>query len=163
MANTIGKCSCCGKTLKNGLRYPYHGKIFCYDCYQKELNRISQEQLEEEEIFKYLKELLGIRNLDIILTEGIKNILNRGVSVQDVLYVLYYIYKIKELLPEESFVLANFKRFYQEAIEYRDQQEKIRKINENKALDVKTRVVKINKKDLEDSSKPKFSYNMEDL
>lgn len=159
-----GKCFCCGKNLKNSiLKYTSKGKLFCFDCYQKEASRIAEEQSEQDKIFDYIKKIFNLRSLHDDIVNGIDSLIKEGRKEEDILYALYYIYEIKGKDLDISFVIFNIKYFFKEALEYREKQEHIAIINKHKEITQESVTVKIKKIDLDEKAKPKFKYNMEDL
>lgn len=165
MANYIsGKCSCCGKTLKNSiLKYTSRGKLFCFDCYQKEASRIEEEQSKQDDILEYIKKTFSVSTLKEEVINGIDSLMKEGKTEEDILYVLYYIYEIAGQDLNKDFIILNIKRFYKEALEYRDKQEQLSIVNKKKEITQESVSIKIKKSDLDEKSKPKFGYKMEDL
>jgi len=158
-----GKCCKCGKILKNGLKYISNGKHYCYDCYQLLAVKIEQEQEKKTKVYNYIKELYKIQSLPEFVLEGINRLLKEGYKEDDILYTIYYIYKIKAIDLDLEFLIFNIKKYTKEADEYHCLQLKIAAANEKAVIETAPVVVKIKKSDLEQQSKPKFKYNIEDL
>lgn len=158
-----GKCSRCGKILKGNLKYKSEGKTFCFDCYQIEASRIMEEQSKQSKIFEYIKKIFQIKTLNDQILDGISKYIKNGMSEEDILYVLYYIYEINGLDLNEAFIISNIKRYFQEAMDYQAQQQKITNNNKNKEINAESVKIVIKKSDLDKESEPKFKYNMEDL
>lgn len=159
-----GKCSRCGKNLKNTtLKYTAKGKLFCFDCYQIVASQIEEEQSKQDEVFDYIKQLFKVYSVSEALVEGIRRLIKEGMTEEDILYVLRYVYEIECADLDLNFLIANVRRYQEEALKYREEQEKIAKINMNKTISNETRTIKIKKETLDEKAKPKFSYNMEDL
>lgn len=165
MANAVGgKCSCCGKNLKNSiLKYTSKGKLFCFDCYQLEASRIMNEQAKQNRIYEYIKKLFVIYSIPESLVSGIENLIKDGITEDEIMYILYYVYEIRENELDMNFIIPNIKRFQQEALAYKTKQEQVTEINKTKNITSESVIVKIKKADLDENSKPKFTYNMEDL
>ena len=165
MANYVGgKCSCCGKNLKNSvLKYTSKGKLFCFDCYQKEASRIEEEQSKQDEILEYIKKIFSVNFLKDNIVNGINSLVKEGKSEEDILYVLYYIYEISGQSLDKDYIIFNIKHYYKEALEYKNSQEQIAIANKKKEIKQESVNIKIKKADLDEKAKPKFNYNMEDL
>ena len=158
-----GKCSRCGKILKNGLRYTIRGKTFCFDCHEIEAGRIMQEQTKQQEIYDYLKKTFSINSLASSIVDGIDRCVKDGFTEDNILYTIYYVYKVNNADLDPSFIIANIRRYYKEAIEYKQEQDRILEANKNVEIKSEQVTIKINKSDLDTESRPKFTYNMEDL
>lgn len=165
MATSVGgKCSCCGKNLKNSvLRYTIKGKLFCFNCYQNEASRVEEEQTKQQEIYAYLKKIFSISSLMSSTIDGIDRCIKDGLTEDNILYTIYYVYKVNNTELDPSFIVANIRRYYKEAIEYKQEQEKILESNKNKDIKSEQVTIKIKKSNLDQESKPKFKYNIEDL
>lgn len=159
-----GKCSRCGKNLKNTtLKYTAKGKLFCFDCYQIVASQIEEEQSKQDEIFDYIKQLFKVYSVSEALVEGIRRLIKEGMTEEDILYVLRYVYEIECVDLDLDFLIANVRRYQEEALAYKTKQEQITEINKTKNITSEPVTVKIKKADLDENSKPKFTYNMEDL
>lgn len=163
MASNGYKCSKCGKILKNGIKYNSGGKVYCYDCYQEVATKIEEEQSKKTEIYEYIKKIFKTKSLTDYLVDGITRLLKEGKTEDGILYTLYYIYEIKEIDRELEYIIPNIKRYYQDAKDYHDLQLKVEAVNEEAQVEAKPVVIQIKKSDLDEASKPKFSYNIEDL
>lgn len=159
-----GKCSRCGKNLKNTtLKYTAKGKLFCFDCYQTVASQIEEEQSKQGEIFDYIKQLFKVYSVSETLVESIRRLIKEGMTEEDILYVLRYVYEIECVDLDLDFLIANVRRYQEEALAYKTKQEQITEINKTKNITSESVTVKIKKADLDENSKPKFTYNMEDL
>lgn len=159
-----GKCSRCGKNLKNTtLKYTAKGKLFCFDCYQIVASQIEEEQSKQDEIFDYIKQLFKVYSVSEALVEGIRRLIKEGMTEEDILYVLRYVYEIECVDMDLDFLIANVRRYQEEALAYKTKQEQITEINKTKNITSESITVKIKKANLDENSKPKFTYNMEDL
>jgi hypothetical protein len=165
MANAVGgKCARCGKNLKNStLKYTSKGKLFCFDCYQIEASRISKEQSEQNKVFDYIKKFFATNNLPPSLVEGVQRLFDENFSTDDILYILRYVYEINGAEPVLDFLVANIRRYQQEAFKYKEAQKKLADINKEKNIQCGSVTIKIKKELLDEESKPKFTYKMEDL
>lgn len=86
-----------------------------------------------------------------------------GFTEDNILYTIYYVYKVNNADLDPSFIIANIRRYYKEAIEYKQEQDRILEANKNVEIKSEQVTIKINKSDLDTESRPKFTYNMEDL
>lgn len=164
MASSMGKCSKCGKILKNNIKYTSNGKVYCYDCYKDVADDLVVQESKKTKIYSYIEKLFKVKKLDEYLVDSISRLIKEDKKTEDgVCYTLYYIYEVKEMSLEIEYIIPNIKKYYQEAKEYHDLQLKIQLANQNVKLESEPVVVKIKKTDLDAASKPKFNYNMEDL
>ena len=161
--NSGGKCSVCGKILMGGLRYANKGRIFCYDCYQKETEKIIEEDNKKDKIFDYIKKQYQINDLPESIVSGISRLFKDGYKQSGLLYTLYYMYEIKCLDFEPEFLIINIKNYYDEAKQYLEEQKIIEEKNKQIDLNIEPVNIVIKKEDLEKNAKKKISYKIEDL
>lgn len=166
MANSVFVCAECQQKTK-GLKYTYNGRNYCYDCYTKMLKVLEKENTQKQHLYDYIKEIYGINEVPLEVTNMINHELTMGKKIKGIEYTLYYYAQIEgnSLGPVTSLYFI-IRDYYEAAHSYVLKTKKQQEQNAQVNLNVKPRVIHLKKSDLEsknDGHHNTIKYNIEDL
>ena len=84
MASSMGKCSKCGKILKNNIKYTSNGKVYCYDCYKDVADDLVAQESKKTKIYSYIEKLFKVKKLDEYLVDSISRLIKEDKKTEDV-------------------------------------------------------------------------------
>ena len=152
--NSSSRCSKCGTLLVGTAFREIDGKRYCEACYQSLMAEKIAFDNAQKDLYNYIKEVFGVT----YIPPEVVGAITRQISYDKVqikgLKVLGN-NPVLELLPRV------LKEQYDRTRQYLIDQKKIREENMKVNINVKPRVVVVNKDDQENRNKPK--YRMEDL
>lgn len=139
----LSTCKGCGKQLQPNEKNVHNSKTYCIDCYKK----VVRDSEEYKQLIQYICENYMIDAPTGLILKQVKEYKNDYFyTYAGITYTLWY---IKEILNKEFIVLYGIslvKFYYDEAKQYYSHQEEVTKSMENnKNVEIKTKIVKINK------------------
>jgi len=152
----LSKCKDCGKSLQPEEKHIHSSKTYCITCYEK----IAQSSNEYKQLIKYICDNYEIERPTGLMLKQIKEFKDEFLyTYGGIIYTLWY---VKEILNKEFIILygvAIVKFYYDEAKTFYLHQEEIKKSMEvNGKVEVKTKIVKINR-----TNKTKVNNSLIDL
>lgn len=167
MAGVVSKnhscrCSKCGALLLGTAFREIGGKRYCEKCYQEEIAEKMAFDNAQQDLYNYIKEVFGVSYIPPEITGAItRQISYEKAQVKGLKATIWYYYKILGNTPVLETLPRVLKDQYDRTREYLIEQRKLRETNMKVDINVKPRVVVVNKEDQKTRNKPK--YKMEDL
>lgn len=154
----LSTCKECGLKIHSEEKKVHSGKSYCVNCY----NEINKSSEEYKNLIEFICNIFEIDAPTGLIVKQIKDYKNTyKYTYGGITYTLWYAKEIlgKTFNPIYGIALVKFN--YDEAKNYYIQQENIKnQMEKNSNIEIKTKVVKINK---HKSNKNKSLINLEDL
>lgn len=160
--NNALRCAKCGTLLVGTAFREIDGKRYCEKCYQEEIAEKIAFDNEQQDLYNYIKEVFGVSYIPPEITGAItRQISYDKVQIKGLKATIWYYYKILGNTPNLEALPRVLRDQYDRTREYLIEQRKLRETNMKVDINVKPRVVVVNKEDQKTRNKPK--YRMEDL
>ena len=156
------RCSKCGTFLVGTAFREIDGKRYCEACYQSLMAEKIAFDNAQKDLYNYIKEVFGVTYIPPEVVGAItRQISYDKAQIKGLKATIWYYYKVLGNNPVLELLPRVLKEQYERTRQYLIDQKKIREENMKVDINVKPRVVIINKDDQENRNKPK--YRMEDL
>lgn len=142
----LSTCKGCNKKLQPSEKYIHSSKTYCESCY----NKIKKDSEEYKQLIEYICTNYNINAPTGFILKQIKEMKDECLyTYGGMTYTLWYCKEVmgKELLTKYGVALIKY--YYSDASDYFIQQEESkRKMEELKDIELKTKIVKINKQNM---------------
>ena len=156
------RCSKCGTLLVGTAFREIDGKKYCEACYQSLMAEKIAFDNAQKDLYNYIKEIFGVTYIPPEVIGAItRQISYDKVQIKGLKATIWYYYKVLGNNPVLELLPRVLKEQYDRTRQYLIDQKKIREENMKVNINVKPRIVVVNKDDKENRNKPK--YKMEDL
>lgn len=156
------RCAKCGALLLGAAFREIDGKRYCEKCYQETIAEKIAFDNAQQDLYNYIKEVFGVSYIPPEITGAItRQISYDKVQVKGLKATIWYYYKILGNTPILEGLPRVLREQYERTREYLIEQRKLREENMKVNINVKPRIVVVNKEDQKSRNKPK--YRMEDL
>ncbi|MBU5331720.1 hypothetical protein KQI61_05885 [Anaerocolumna aminovalerica] len=156
----LASCKGCGKKLHPHEKFTHSSKSYCDVCYKK----VTRDSNEYKQLVEFICDNYKIEKPTGLMFKQIKDMkIENGYSYGGMTYTLWYCKEIlmKQLNVKYGVTLIKF--YYDEAKNYYNEQERlIKQLNELEDIELKTKVIKINKQ-TGNSTTNKSLINLNDL
>ena len=160
--NNSLRCSKCGTLLVGTAFREIDGKKYCEACYQSLMAEKIVFDNAQKDLYNYIKEVFGVTYIPPEVSGAItRQISYDKAQIKGLKATIWYYYKVLNNNPVLELLPRVLKEQYERTRQYLIDQKRIREENMKVNINVKPRVVVVNKDDQENRNKPK--YRMEDL
>ena len=159
-------CSCCGRSLYMSVSYSLDGKIYCYDCYQKEIEQRKTDEQARIQAYQYVAKVGGFSELPPSAISVFDKMLKEGRTIDGIKYSAYYCFTVLGIQVPVTSLMWIIRDHYDEASQYYKDQKEILEKNKTIDLNVQPKTVVINPKKLHEGvnqNRTKKKYKIEDL
>lgn len=147
----LSTCKSCGAKLKPEEKCIHSSKTYCKSCYEK----IMRDSDEYKHLVEFICKNYELNRPTGFMLKQIKEMKDDfGWSYAAMTYTLWYCKEILGLQLLEKFGVALIKHHYEEAANYYSQQEKMKEqVKSLESVEIKTRIIKQNKRSTNNNSK----------
>lgn len=157
----LSTCKACDKKLQPSEKFIHSSKTYCENCYAK----IKRESDEYKQLIDYICTNYNIKAPTGFILKQIKEMKDESLyTYGGMTYTLWYCKEVigKELLSKYGVALIKY--YYNDACDYFAQQEiSKRKMEELKDVELKTKIVKINKQNRYETNNNNSLINLNNL
>lgn len=157
----LSTCKQCSKKLHPEDKYTHSSKTYCLNCYQK----VKRESDEYKQLIEFICINYDIERPTGFMLRQIKEYKDEYLyNYAAMTYTLWYCREVLNKELDIKYGVALIKYYYDEARSYYTQQEKsINKLKELDGSELKTKIVKTNRKVSRNNNAKNNTFNLDDL